>query len=132
MTKQTRERNYTPLEPFQFSQPTVFGLSVVRFMDEETHTYVYRPTLELEVETSESHMLLIALDIYDHDLYDACFDAVVAGSRFCPGFFDEITMFDEGGNIVEDGVPFTISEIMEDIDAPMIDPEELSKDRVLH
>ena len=133
MKQKTRERNYTSLEPFEYAHPTVFGISVLRFMDDETESYVYRPTLELEVETTGQHMLLLAMDIYDHDLYDACYDAVVAGSRFSPGYFDEITLFDaETGEIVEGGISFTVSDIMNDINTPLIDPEEISKDRVLH
>jgi hypothetical protein len=130
--KPTRERKYKSLEPFVYAQPRVFGLSVIRFRDEETDQYVYRPTLELEVSTEKDHMLLLAMDIYDYDLYDVCCDAVIAGLRFTPGFFNEITVFDENGNIIKDAVQFTISDIVDEINTPMIDPEELSKDRVLH
>ena len=42
-------------------------------------------------------------------------------------------MFDaDTGEFIEGGVPFTVSDIMNDINEPLIDPEELSKDRVLH
>lgn len=132
MTQKTREKKYTSLGSFVYSQPTVFGLSVIRFKDDGANQYVYRPTLELEVSTEKDHMLLLAMDIYDPDLYNACYDAVVAGLRFTPGYFDDITVFDEDGNIIEGAAPFKVSDIVDDINTPIIDPEELSKDRVLH
>jgi hypothetical protein len=130
--KKEREKTFTSLESFELAEPTVFGITVTRFKDEETDSWVYRPILELEVEASGDHLLLLALDIFDADLYDVCYDAVVAGSKFTPGFFDNIAMFDEAGEVVENGVPFTVSDIMADIETPLIDPAELSKDRVLH
>jgi hypothetical protein len=130
--KPTRERKYKSLKPFVYAQPRVFGLSVIRFLDDESNQYMYRPTLELEVSTDRDHMLLLAMDIYDHDLYDVCCDAVIAGLRFTPGYFEDITVFDEDGNVIEAAAPFKVSDIVDEINAPMIDPEELSKDRVLH
>ena len=127
-----RERKYRSLEPFVYAQPTVFGLSVIRFKDEESDAYVYRPTLELEVSTDKDHMLLLAMDIYDYDLYDVCYDAVVAALRFTPGYFEDITVFDEDGTVLESAAPFKVSDIVEDINTPMIDSEDLSKDRILH
>ena len=125
---------YAALESFDVAHPRAFGISVMRVKDTDSGNWIYRPLVEIDSETDDgtSHMNMIFLDIYDTDLYNACYDAVVAASIFAPGYYDQITVFDEDSSSSEDAIGFTVADIMADIDTPLVSDTDVSTDRVLH
>ncbi len=130
--KKLKDEKYSPLNPFQLADCRAFGITLIRFPYEDGE-FAYRALLELEVETSKQHSLSLLLDVYDIDPHDAALEAVICGSRLAPGHFEQISIFDEDGNYIED-LPITVAELLDEIEFSEYDlnDEELDTKRVLH
>jgi hypothetical protein len=131
--KKLKEPAFHPIDSFQLAECVAFGISLIKFQAEDGD-FAYRAMMDLELETSQAHMLTLMLDIYDTDPMDAAKSAVICGFKMCPGHFDKISVFDEEGNVLQT-LPMTISEILDELESEedgYISPEDISTDRILH